>query len=109
MENSLDPPEHRWPGIPFDWMTETRLAVAALIRRAPRHRTPIALHWRLHFRTWDLPRPYGRDDGICTEADIRPNTITFIFLDPVNDIDFLRRFGECLRRWVVGDIGATVA
>ena len=37
-----------------------------------------------------------------------PNAITSIFLGPVNDIDFLRRFGECSRRWVVGDIGAAI-
>jgi hypothetical protein len=32
----------------------------------------------------------------------------FIFLLPMNGIDFLRRFGECWRCWVVDDIGATL-
>src|ERR1700694_471371 len=36
------------------------------------------------------------------------NTITFIFLGLRNDIDFLRRYGECWHRWVVGGIGATI-
>jgi hypothetical protein len=40
--------------------------------------------------------------------NIGPITITFIFLGSVNDIDFLLRFGECSRRWVVGGIGATI-
>ncbi len=31
--------------------------------------------------------------GSATQA--RQNTITFIFLSPMNGIDFLRRFGEC--------------
>ena len=35
-------------------------------------------------------------------------TITFIFLDHLNDIDFLRRNGEWSERWVVGDIEATI-
>jgi hypothetical protein len=35
-------------------------------------------------------------------------TITFIFSTPVNDIDFLRRNGECSYCWVVGGIGATI-
>jgi hypothetical protein len=26
----------------------------------------------------------------------------------MNDIDFLRRFGECWQRWVVSDIEATI-
>jgi hypothetical protein len=34
--------------------------------------------------------------------------ITFISLRPTNDIDFIRRFGECCSRWVVGDIGAAL-
>jgi hypothetical protein len=35
-------------------------------------------------------------------------TITFIFLDRMNDIDFLCRNGEWSKRWVVGDIEATI-
>jgi hypothetical protein len=34
--------------------------------------------------------------------------ITFIFLEATNGIAFLRRNRECSRRWVVGDIGATI-
>jgi hypothetical protein len=34
--------------------------------------------------------------------------ITFIFPEATNGIDFLRRNREKLRRWVVGDIGATI-
>ena len=36
------------------------------------------------------------------------NTITYIFLGLLNDIDFLRRYGECSRCWVVDGIGATI-
>jgi hypothetical protein len=51
-----------------------------------------------------------------TATEIRPLTgnnqggknITFIFLLTMNGIDFLRRFGECFTRWVVGDIGAAL-
>jgi hypothetical protein len=46
---------------------------------------------------------------VCRNHDLsEPNTITFIFLWPINDIDFLRRFGECWQRWVVSDIKATI-
>ena len=36
------------------------------------------------------------------------NTIAYIFLGPLNDIDFLRRYGECSCCWVVDGIGATI-
>jgi hypothetical protein len=45
---------------------------------------------------------------LCRDHDLsEPNTISFIFLRPINDIDFLRRIGECWQRWVVSDIEAT--
>jgi hypothetical protein len=34
--------------------------------------------------------------------------ISFLFLGQFDSIDFLRRFGECLNRWVVGDIEAAI-
>jgi hypothetical protein len=34
--------------------------------------------------------------------------ISFLFLGQFNNIDFLRRFGECSSRWVVGDIEAAI-
>jgi hypothetical protein len=39
---------------------------------------------------------------------IRQNAITCLFPGPSIGIDFLRRYGECLRFWAVGDIGATI-
>ena len=46
--------------------------------------------------------------AIRRQPYIRQNTITFIFLGLINDIDFLRRNGEWSRRWVVDDIEATI-
>jgi hypothetical protein len=34
--------------------------------------------------------------------------ISFLFLARSISIDFLRRFGESLKRWVVGDIEAAI-
>jgi hypothetical protein len=34
--------------------------------------------------------------------------ISFLFLANPISIDFLRRFGECLNRWVVADIEAAI-
>jgi hypothetical protein len=41
-------------------------------------------------------------------SETRPTKkyMTFIFITPMNGIDFLRRFGECCCCWVVDDIGA---
>ena len=51
------------------------------------------------------PKDSGRNAQVRRVNDIK-NTITFIYSDLPNDIDFLRRFSECLCCWVVGDIGA---
>jgi hypothetical protein len=34
--------------------------------------------------------------------------ISFIFMRPASNMDFLRRHGGCSRRWVVGGIGAAL-
>ena len=62
----------------------------------PGHRTPLKAR-----RPKLRPKPIGNQ--LCAQ-----NTITFIFLDRMNDIDFLRRNGEWSERWVVGDIEATI-
>src|ERR1700729_360469 len=52
-------------------------------------------------------RPQQRPRAV-RDRQYAKNAITFIFLGPMNDIDFLRRNGEWSHCWVVGDIEATI-
>jgi hypothetical protein len=92
MERSLAPPRRHEPKTAFDCFAKRGPWVA---------HPPQALAANGKFVTTTA------NGWPSTEIASTSKYITFIFLDPLNGIDFIRRFGECCSCWVVDDIGAT--